>query len=83
MELVGTGRPFLYFPLRSHFEQMYLVPHRLANYGVPAEARVDYGDADPDRLAELVTNGLRTTPSYRPIEIGGAERAARVIAELL
>src|SRR4026207_2028241 len=32
MELAANGRPFLYFPLRHHFEQNVHVRHRLQNY---------------------------------------------------
>ena len=35
MELVATGRPFIYFPLRRHWEQQHFVTHRL-NYYQPA-----------------------------------------------
>ncbi len=82
MELVATGRPFLYFPLRRHFEQTFHVPHRLTNYGVSSSARVDYASATPDRLADLMVASLRQPPSYRPVETGGAERAAQLIAEV-
>ena len=30
MELAAAGTPFLYFPLRNHFEQNFHVAHRLA-----------------------------------------------------
>jgi UDP:flavonoid glycosyltransferase YjiC (YdhE family) len=33
MELTAAGRPFVYVPLRHHFEQQIHVPHRLAQYG--------------------------------------------------
>ena len=33
MELAAAGRPFLYVPLRNHFEQNLHVRHRLDNYG--------------------------------------------------
>ena len=32
MELVATGRPFIYFPLRRHWEQQHFVTHRLNHY---------------------------------------------------
>jgi predicted glycosyltransferase len=32
MELVATGRPFIYFPLRRHREQQHFVTHRLSHY---------------------------------------------------
>jgi hypothetical protein len=83
MELVATGRPFLYFPLQRHFEQNRHVPHRLGNYGVGAQARVDFADATPELLAERIVAGLQQAPEYRPVESGGPERAAELIAELL
>ncbi len=33
MELTANRRPFLYFPLRHHFEQNFHVRHRLERYG--------------------------------------------------
>jgi UDP-N-acetylglucosamine:LPS N-acetylglucosamine transferase len=33
MELTAQKRPFLYFPLRHHFEQNFHVRHRLERYG--------------------------------------------------
>ena len=69
MELVATGRPFLYFPLRNHFEQMRHVAHRLANYGVGTR-RVDFDDLTPDFLAERIARSLGQVPEYRPLETG-------------
>jgi predicted glycosyltransferase len=83
MELVATGRPFLYFPLRNHFEQNRHVPKRLANYGVGDRARIEFADATPDLLAARIAEGLHQAPELRPIELGGPERAAQLIAGLL
>jgi pimeloyl-ACP methyl ester carboxylesterase len=83
MELVGAKRPFLYFPLQGHFEQNRHVPHRLANYGVPAEARVDYASASPEEIARRLARTVRDRPAYREIEGGGARRAAERLAALL
>ena len=83
MELVATKRPFLYFPLRQHFEQRRHVPHRLSNYGVSPAARLDFAEAKPDLLAERIVAGLQQAPEYLPVETGGPERAARAIAGLL
>jgi hypothetical protein len=33
MELTANARPFLYFPLRHHFEQTFHVRHRLERNG--------------------------------------------------
>jgi hypothetical protein len=59
------------------------VPYRLANYGVSAAARLDYATATPERLAEHIVSALAQVPEYRPVETGGAERAARLIAEVV
>ena len=81
MELVANRRPFIYMPLRNHFEQNFHVAHRLQRYGAPAPT--DYDEATPERLAELMRERLRGTVSYLPVESGGAARAAGFVAPLL
>ena len=81
MELTATQRPFIYLPLREHFEQNFHVHHRLQGHG--AGRRMDYADADPDALAEAIAAELRGRVDYRPVERDGAARAAAAIAELL
>ena len=81
MELVAARRPFLYFPLAHHFEQQVHVPHRLAQYR--AGRRMDYATTDPDGLAEAIAAELGRPVDYRPVETGGAARAAELLAELL
>jgi predicted glycosyltransferase len=81
MELTASGRPFVYLPLRDHFEQNFHVHHRLQQHG--AGLRADYAAADPDALAELIATGIGQSVSYRPVERDGAARAAAQIAELL
>jgi pimeloyl-ACP methyl ester carboxylesterase/predicted glycosyltransferase len=81
MELTATKRPFLYFPLRHHFEQNVHVPHRLARYG--AGTRMDYHQTTPETLAQAIADGLKRPVLYRDVETDGARRAASVIARLL
>jgi predicted glycosyltransferase len=81
MELVANRRPFLYFPLRNHFEQNFHVAHRLDRYR--AGRRMDYASSDPDQIAEAIAAELGRTVDYRPVETDGAARAAALIAELL
>jgi predicted glycosyltransferase len=83
MELVATGRPFLYFPLGDHFEQTFHVPHRLANYGVMPEAKLDFAVTSVERLADAIVHELDHPCSYLPVENTGAAAAARSIAEVL
>ena len=81
MELVGTRRPFPSFPLAQHFEQYMHVRRRLANYG--ADNSVDYHALTPEALAEQALAKMHAPVRYRPVEIDGAARAARRIAEVL
>jgi pimeloyl-ACP methyl ester carboxylesterase len=81
MELAAAGTPFLFFPLRNHFEQNFHVAHRLANYG--AGRRMDYATATPDAIAEAMVEELRAPRTVRPVEADGAARAARMLADLL
>ena len=82
MELTAARRPFLYLPLRNHFEQQIHVPHRLGNYR--AGRRVDYAEAvEPERLAEVIAAEVGRPVAYRPVETDGAARAARLLAELV
>jgi predicted glycosyltransferase len=81
MELTATKRPFIYVPLRNHFEQNLHVPHRLGRYG--AGMRMDYERLEPEALAHAIADGLKRPVLYRDVETGGAQRAAGAIAELL
>jgi pimeloyl-ACP methyl ester carboxylesterase/predicted glycosyltransferase len=81
MELTANRRPFLYFPLRRHFEQNFHVRHRLERYG--AGRCMDYASSTPDLIAEAVASELRRKIDYRPVETDGAAKAAARIAELL
>lgn len=82
MELTAAGRPFLFVPLRHHFEQQRHVRHRLERYG--AGRHLAYEDAcDPDLLAKAMADHLDAPVDYRPVRPGGAERAAALLAELL
>ena len=82
MELTAAGTPFLFFPLRNHFEQNVHVAHRLANYGA-GRHRMDYATATPDLIAEAMVETLRTPVTFKPVEADGATRAARLLAELI
>jgi predicted glycosyltransferase len=81
MELTAAGTPFLYFPLRNHFEQNFHVAHRLDRYG--AGRRMDYATSTPETIAESMIDALNAATTFNPVEAGGAARAARMIAELL
>jgi UDP-N-acetylglucosamine:LPS N-acetylglucosamine transferase len=81
MELTAARRPFLYFPLRHHFEQNFHVRHRLERYG--AGRRMDFDDSTPEVIAAAIAEEIGSDVDYRPVETDGAKRAATRIAELL
>jgi UDP:flavonoid glycosyltransferase YjiC (YdhE family) len=81
MELTAAGRPFLFFPLRGHFEQNHHVAHRLARHG--AGRRMSFETDGPEAIAAAIAEELAHEPRYRPVEPHGAARAAREIAGLL
>ena len=82
MELTAAGTPFIYVPLEHHFEQNIHVRHRLDRYGAGRVMR--YADAsDPDRLAAVIVEELGTPTDFRPVETGGAARAAAMLTELV
>jgi pimeloyl-ACP methyl ester carboxylesterase/predicted glycosyltransferase len=81
MELTANRRPFLYFPLRHHFEQNFHVRHRLKQY--EAGRCMDYATATPEVIAAALAEELVRPIAYKPVETNGAARAARRIAELV
>ncbi len=81
MELAAAGTPFIYVPLRRHFEQNIHVAHRLDRYG--AGRRLDFSAATPDVLAAAMLETLRAPAAFRPVSEDGAARAAEMVAELL
>jgi pimeloyl-ACP methyl ester carboxylesterase/predicted glycosyltransferase len=81
MELTATGRPFIYVPLRHHFEQQFHVEHRLRRHG--AGRRLDYDELTPEVLAEAIASEIGGEVSYRPVPADGAARAAALLADLL
>jgi predicted glycosyltransferase len=81
MELAAARRPFLYFPLRNHFEQSRHVRHRLERYG--AGRYMDYDASPPEVIAAAIAEEIDRPVAYRPVESDGAARAAALIAPLV
>ena len=81
MELTANGRPFLYFPLKHHFEQSIHVHHRLERHG--AGRRMDFEASPPPVIARAIAEEIGREVAYRPVPAGGAARAAAMLAELL
>jgi pimeloyl-ACP methyl ester carboxylesterase/predicted glycosyltransferase len=82
MELTALRKPFVYIPLRHHFEQNLHVRTRLERYG--AGRMLPFEDAvDPAALAEAIAKEATREVTYLPVETDGATRAADLLADLL
>jgi predicted glycosyltransferase len=81
MELAANRRPFIYFPLRHHFEQTFHVRHRLQRFG--AGLCMDFDRASPAEIAAAIVTEIARPATNAAIDAGGAARAAAKIAELL
>jgi UDP:flavonoid glycosyltransferase YjiC (YdhE family) len=81
MELTAHGRPFLYFPLKHHFEQRFHVRHRLERYG--AGRPMEFDESPPQAIAMAIAEEIGRDVSYLPVPSDGAARAAAMITELL
>jgi pimeloyl-ACP methyl ester carboxylesterase/predicted glycosyltransferase len=81
MELVAGGTPFIYFPLKNHFEQNFHVAHRLDRYR--AGRRMEFATSTPDIIAGEMVAALSTSARFEPVDAGGAARAAGMLADLI
>ncbi|HEX7133488.1 MAG TPA: alpha/beta fold hydrolase [Iamia sp.] len=81
MELTANRRPFVYVPLRHHFEQTFHVRHRLDRYR--AGHCLPYDELDADTLAKALLDQLAGPLDHRPVATDGAARAAEMLAALL
>jgi predicted glycosyltransferase len=81
MELTASRRPFLYFPLRHHFEQNFHVRHRLERYR--AGRCMDIETTGPADIAAAIAAEIGRDVNYLPVATDGAARAAALIADLL
>jgi pimeloyl-ACP methyl ester carboxylesterase/UDP:flavonoid glycosyltransferase YjiC (YdhE family) len=81
MELAAFRTPFLYFPLRNHFEQQFFVSRRLERLG--AGVRMDFDRTTPEELGAAILDHLGKPVHWAEPPADGTERAARMIANLL
>jgi len=81
MELTAMGRPFIYVPLRHHFEQNFHVAHRLRRHR--AGRRMDFDEITAESLADAIAREIGREVAYGPVPTDGAARAASMLADLL
>jgi UDP:flavonoid glycosyltransferase YjiC (YdhE family) len=80
-ELTALKRPFIYFPLVGHEEQRDHVAARQRR--LRAGVELDFRTTGSHELARTALDHLSERVVYPDIDCGGAQKAARVIAELL
>lgn len=81
MELAAAGTPFLYFPLKNHFEQNFHVANRLERYN--AGRKMIYTDSDVEQIAQAMLEELTAPRKSLPVAADGAARAAKMLADML
>jgi pimeloyl-ACP methyl ester carboxylesterase len=81
MELTANRRPFIYFPLKHHFEQNFHVRHRLDRYR--AGRHMDFDESTPEAITQAIAHEIGRSVDYRPVAADGAARAAALIAGML
>lgn len=81
MELTAMRRPFLYFPLKNHFEQQYFVDFRLKRYN--AGIRMDFETASATDIANMVAAHLDQPAEYKVVDRDGALRVANMILDVI
>lgn len=81
LELTALGRPFLYFPIEGQFGQQIYVAGQLAKH--KAGNMMSYYETTPEVLAAEVISNLGKKVTYAPIPTDGAQKAARLINQLL
>ena len=81
LELTALQRPFLYFPLEQHFEQEIDVAMRCERH--KAGIKMAYSKTTPEILAKEVVSNIGKKVNYASIPIDGAQKAAKLISDLL
>ncbi len=81
LELTALHRPFLYFPLQDHSEQMKAVTGRLRRHGVGEPLLLSR--TTPEQLAERVLALMDVPVHYADVPLAGAREAARIAVGML
>ncbi len=81
LELIALGKPFIYFPLEQHFEQVVHVTG--ANKRRGAKLCMSFSQTTPELLATIVIENIGSKVEYDPLPLDGARKAATLIIEVL
>lgn len=81
LELTALKKPFLYFPLKNHFEQEADVSRRCKRHG--AGVKMDFSKTTSELLAKTVLSNLSKKVQYATVPTDGAQKAAKIIYDVL
>jgi UDP-N-acetylglucosamine:LPS N-acetylglucosamine transferase len=81
IELTALRRPFIFFPLENQYDQQLYIADRLARQGAGIKMR--FYETTPKSLAEIIKKNIGKEATWPPICTDGAERAAKLINEIL
>ena len=81
VELTALRRPFIFFPLENQFDQQIYIADRLARQGAGIKMR--FYETTPEALAETIKKNIGKEVTWPPIRTDGAEKAAKLINEIL
>ena len=81
LELTALRRPFLYFPLEGHCEQMNHVAGRLSRHG--AGIPLLFSQTTPEALARQIIANVGRDVTWPVVAGDGAEKSAEIICRFL
>ena len=81
LELTALQKPFLYFPLKNHFEQEIAVVNRCERHN--AGVRMSYSQTTPEILAREILKNINKEVQYAKVPTDGAQKAAKIISEFI
>jgi UDP-N-acetylglucosamine:LPS N-acetylglucosamine transferase len=81
VELTALRRPFVFFPLENQFDQQLYIADRLARQGAGVKMR--FYETTPKSLADIIRKNIGKEATWPPIRTDGAEKAAKLINQVL
>jgi UDP-N-acetylglucosamine:LPS N-acetylglucosamine transferase len=81
VELTALRRPFIFFPLENQFDQQLYIADRLARQAAGINMR--FYETTPMSLAETIKKNIGKEATWPPIRTDGAEKAAKLINQIL
>lgn len=81
LELTALQRPFLYFPLKYHFEQNFEVVPRCERYS--AGVKMVFSEITPELLTKSIIENIGVKVNYPKVPLDGAKKTAELIRHVM